>query len=218
MSKIAMLGTGMVGDTLGSKLVELGHQVFMGSRTASNEKAQAFFAKHNGKAKIGTFADAAAFGEIIFNCTAGSGSIEALNLAGIHNLKGKILVDVSNPLDFSKGSSPSLSIVNTNSLGEEIQKTFPDVKVVKTLNTLWCGLMINPGMLKGGDHTIFICGNDTKAKETVIAILKQFGWTDKSILDLGDITKARGTEMYLPLWLSIYGATNNGVFNIKVVS
>lgn len=218
MSKIAMLGTGMVGDTLGSKLVELGHQVFMGSRTASNEKTQAFFAKHNGKAKIGTFADAAAFGEIIFNCTAGSGSIEALNLAGIHNLKGKILVDVSNPLDFSKGSSPSLSIVNTNSLGEEIQKTFPDVKVVKTLNTLWCGLMINPGMLKGGDHTIFICGNDAKAKETIVGILKQFGWADKSILDLGDITKARGTEMYLPLWLSIYGATNNGVFNIKVVS
>lgn len=218
MSKIAVFGTGMVGDTIGSKLIETGHSVMMGSRTANNEKAKAFVAKHKEKASAGTFANAAAFGEIIFNCTAGVGSIEALKLAGEDNIKGKIIVDIANPLDFSKGMPPSLAFVNTTSLGEEIQKTFPSVKVVKALNTMWCGIMVNPAMVNGGDHSTFISGNDTNAKEKVKEILKSFGWAEKNILDLGDITSARGTEMYLPLWLRIYGATNNGAFNIKIVS
>ena len=216
--KIAVLGTGNVGDTIGSKLIELNHQVMMGSRIEDNEKAKAFVAKHNGKASAGTFKDAAAFGEIIFNCTAGVASLEALKLAEEKNLNGKILIDIANPLDFSKGMPPSLSIVNTNSLAEEIQKTFPQVKVVKALNTTWCGLMVNPAMINGADHSTFISGNDADAKSKVKEILKSFGWLEKNILDLGDITKARGTEMYLPLWLSIYGATNNGAFNIKIVS
>ncbi len=216
--KIAVLGTGNVGDSIGSKLIELGHQVMMGSRTANNEKATTFVAKHEGKASAGTFADACAFGEIIFNCTAGVGSIEALKLAGENNINGKIIVDIANPLDFSKGMPPSLAVCNTSSLGEEIQNTFPNAKVVKALNTMWCGLMVNPAMMNGGDHSTFVCGNDSQAKEEVKNILKSFGWTEKNILDLGDITKARGTEMYLPLWLSIYGATNNGAFNIKIVS
>ncbi|HAM97318.1 MAG TPA: NADP oxidoreductase [Marinilabiliales bacterium] len=216
--KIAVFGTGNVGDTIGSKLVELGHPVMMGSRTNDNEKAKAFVAKHNGKASAGTFADAAAFGEIVFNCTAGMGSIEALKLAGEKNLDGKVIVDLANSLDFSKGMPPSLAIVNTNSLGEEIQRTFPKTLVVKALNTMWCGLMVNPAMINGGDHNTFICGNEATAKEKVKELLKSFGWLEKNILDLGDITKARGTEMYLPLWLSIYGATNNGAFNIRIVS
>jgi predicted dinucleotide-binding enzyme len=216
--KIAVFGTGMVGDTIGSRLIELGHSVMMGSRTSDNDKAKAFMDKHTGKATAGTYADAAAYGEIIFNCTSGTGSIEALKMAGEKNMNGKIIVDVANPLDFSKGMPPSLSILNTNSLGEEIQKTFPHTKVVKTLNTMWCGLMVNPMMLNGGDHHVFICGNDAIAKEEVKTILNSFGWNDKNILDLGDITAARGTEMYLPLWLRIWGATNNGAFNIKIMS
>ena len=216
--KIAVLGTGNVGDTIGSKLIEVGHTVMMGSRTKDNEKAKAFVAKHNAKASTGTYTDAAAFGEIIFNCTAGVGSIDALKMAGEKNLNGKIIVDIANPLDFSKGMPPSLAICNTNSLGEEIQKTFPQTKVVKALNTMWCGLMVNPAMINGGDHNTFVSGNDANAKEEVKKILKSFGWAEKNILDLGDITKARGTEMYLPIWLSIYGATNNGAFNIKIVS
>jgi predicted dinucleotide-binding enzyme len=216
--KIAVLGTGNVGDTIGSKLVEVGHTVMMGSRTADNEKAKAFVAKHEGKASAGTFADAAAFSEIIFNCTAGIVSIEALKMAGEKNINGKIIVDIANTLDFSKGMLPSLAICNTNSLGEEIQNTFPEAKVVKALNTMWCGLMVNPAMINGGDHSTFISGNDIGAKEEVKEILKSFGWAEKNILDLGDITKARGTEMYLPIWLNIYGATNNGAFNIKIVS
>jgi predicted dinucleotide-binding enzyme len=216
--KIAILGTGVVGETIGSKLIEIGHLVMMGSRTSDNEKSIQFVNKHKANASKGTFTEAAAFGEIIFNCTSGMASLSALNLAGKANMKGKIIVDLSNPLDFSKGMPPALSIVNNTSLGEEIQKAFPESKVVKTLNTIWCGLMVNPGMIKSGDHHIFVGGNDDDAKAKVKEILESFGWPKPNIIDLGDITSARGTEMYLPLWLRIYGATKNGAFNIKIVS
>jgi 8-hydroxy-5-deazaflavin:NADPH oxidoreductase len=217
--KIAVLGTGMVGEAIGSKLAGLGHSVMMGSRTANNEKALAFVAKHTeGRASAGTFADAAAFGELIFNCTKGVEAINILKSAGEKNLEGKILVDISNPLDFSKGMPPSLSVCNTSSMAEEVQKAFPGVKVVKSLNTMSCFLMVNPGMLNGGDHSVFMSGNDAEAKKQVSVLLKSFGWIDKNIIDLGDITTARGTEMMLPVWLSIYMSTNNGIFNFKLVS
>jgi predicted dinucleotide-binding enzyme len=217
MEKIAVFGTGTVGDTIGSKLIEVGHTVMMGSRTADNAKAIAFKEKHLEKAQIGTFADAAAFGDIIFNCTSGLGSIAAFKMADEKQLKGKIVVDIANSLDFSKGMPPSLAFSNTTSLGEELQHTFPETKVVKALNTMWCGLMVNPQLINNGDHHTFVSGNDTDAKEKVKAILMSFGWDKNNILDLGDITTARGTEMYLPLWLRIYGATSNGAFNIKIV-
>jgi 8-hydroxy-5-deazaflavin:NADPH oxidoreductase len=217
--KIAVLGTGMVGEAIGSKLIETGHTVMMGSRTSNNEKAAAFVAKNGGgKASAGTFAGAAAFGEIIFNCTKGIESLNILKSAGEKNLTGKILIDVSNPLDFSKGMPPSLAICNTDSMAEEIQRAFPGVKVVKSLNTMWCGLMVNPAMLNGGDHNVFISGNDADAKKQVAGILESFGWTEKNIIDLGDITTARGTEMVLPLWLSIMGTKNSGAFNFKIIS
>jgi 8-hydroxy-5-deazaflavin:NADPH oxidoreductase len=216
--KIAVLGTGTVGDAIASKLISLGHQVKMGSRKANNEKAAAFVVKFSENASQGTLADAAQFAEIIFNVTSGAGSIEALTLAGENNLNGKIIVDISNPLDFSKGQPATLFSVNTTSLGEEIQAKFPKAKVVKTLNTMWNGLMVNPRMIGNGDHNVFISGNDAEAKEKVKEILVSFGWTPSNILDLGDITTARGTEMYLPLWLRIWGATQNGAFNIKIVS
>lgn len=217
--KIAVFGTGVVGDTIGSRLIELGYTVMMGSRTSTNEKALAFVAKHKNGASAGTYAEAAAFGEIIFNCTKGEASIDALRAAGFA-LDGKIIVDVANPLDFSKGMPPSLipSLSNTNSLGEEIQKTFPKAHVVKTLNTMWCGLMVNPNLIGGGDHINYICGNDTGAKSKVKDLLKAFGWQEKNILDLGDITNARGTEAVLPIWLRVWAATQNGAFNFKLVS
>ena len=216
--KIAVLGTGMVGDAIGSKLIGLGHSVRMGSRTTDNENAAAFVAKHaGGKASAGTFADAATFGEIIFNCTKGVEAINILNSAGAKNLDGKILIDVTNPLDFSKGMPPTLSVCNINSLAEEIQQAFPGVKVVKSLNTMWCGLMVNPAMLNGGDHNVFMSGNDADAKKQVGEMLKSFGWRENNIIDLGDIKTARGTEMMLPVWLSIFTSTNNGAFNFKVI-
>ncbi len=214
MKNIAILGTGMVGDTLATKLVTLGHKVKMGSRTANNEKATAWASRNGDHASNGTFSEAAAFGEIIFNCTSGQVSLEALQLAGRENLQGKILVDVANPLDFSKGMPPSLTVCNTDSLGEVIQRQFTDVKVVKTLNTMNCQLMTNPGALKDPGN-VFICGNDTDAKVEVESILRSFGW--EKIIDLGDITAARGTEQVLPIWVRLMGKLGTAMFNFSIV-
>ncbi len=214
--KIAVLGTGMVGTTIGSKLAALGHEVRMGARQATNEKAQAWAQSAGPKASVGTFADAAAFGELVFNCTSGGGSLAALDAAGAANLRGKILIDVSNPLDFSKGMPPSLFVSNTDSLGEQIQRAFPETKVVKTLNTLNCELMVNPSRLAGGDHDVFVSGNDEEAKGRVAEILRDwFGW--KRVIDLGDITTARGTESWLPMWVRLWGALGTAEFNLKIV-
>jgi predicted dinucleotide-binding enzyme len=216
--KIAVFGTGNVGDTIGSKLVALGHEVTMGSRTKDHVKALAFVEKHQGKAAQGTFDEAAAEADCIFNCTAGAGSIQALASVSPQHLQNKLLIDLANPLDFSSGLPPTLSICNSWSLAEEIQKNFPQLKVVKTLNTMWCGLMVNPGMIGGGEHQVFLSGNDAEAKARTREILMSFGWKEDYILDLGDLSTARGTEMLLPLWLRIWGATKNGAFNFKIVS
>ncbi|MGZ3882803.1 MAG: NADPH-dependent F420 reductase [Bacteroidia bacterium] len=215
--KVGVLGTGVVGDKIGSRLVGLGHNVMMGSRSATNEKAQAFAAKHSGKASAGTFADAAAFGELIFNCTKGMETLNILNSAGGKNLSGKILIDVTNALDFSKGFPPTLSVCNTSSLGEEIQKAFPDVKVIKALNTMNCDIMVDPASIGGGNHNVFICGNDAGAKAETVKLLESFGWKQQNIIDLGDITSARGTEMILPLWVRLYGGKKHANFNFKIV-
>jgi predicted dinucleotide-binding enzyme len=212
--RIAILGTGTVGGRLGTKLVSLGHEVKMGSRTAQNPKA-AEWAKVNGpKASAGTFADAAKFGEVVFNCTAGSVSLEALKLAGASNLGEKVLIDVANPLDFSRGMPPTLTVCNTDSLGEQIQRAFPGAKVVKALNTVGNEVMVNPGLVKG-EHDTFVCGNDLQAKAKVVEILRSFGW--KSPIDLGDITGARGLEMLLPVWVRLLGTLQTRNFNFKVV-
>jgi predicted dinucleotide-binding enzyme len=213
--KIGILGTGIVGATLGSKLIQLGHEVKMGSRTPNNDDAVKWVKSNGAQASNGTFSDAAAFGEVVFNCTAGSVSLAALKLAGSSNLKGKALVDVSNPLDFSKGMPPTLTVCNTDSIGEQIQRTFPEVKVVKALNTLNCKVMIEPSLVPG-EHNIFVAGNDAQAKAKVRGILESFGWKAGSIIDLGDITAARGTEMVLPLWLRLYGLFPNQNFNFRI--
>ena len=213
--KLGVLGTGMVGNGVASKLVGAGHEVRMGSRTADNAKALEWVKINGPKASNGTFADAAGFGEVNFNCTAGVASLEALKLAGPRNLKGKILVDISNPLDFSQGMPPTLTVCNTDSLGEQIQRAFPEVKVVKTLNTVNINVMVNPSLVPGG-HDIFMSGNDEGAKTQVRGMLKDwFGWN--SVIDLGDITTARGTEMYLALWIRMMVANQSPNFNIKIM-
>jgi len=205
----------MVGSSIAGKLVSLGHEVKMGSRSATNEKAAAWVKSAGKGASQGTFADAAAFGEIVFNCTSGAGSLDALKMAGAQNLRGKILVDVANPLDFSHGMPPTLFISNDDSLAERIQAAFPETKVVKALNTVNANVMVNPGRVPG-ETDIFVSGNDAGAKSQVTRILKdEFGW--KSVIDLGDLMGARGTESYLHLWLRLWGALKNADFNIKVV-
>lgn len=212
--RIGILGTGVVGKTIATKLVKLGHDVRMGSRNAGGDKAKAWVKEAGGASSEGTFADAASHGEIVFNCTSGMASLEALKAAGAKNLEGKILVDVANPLDFSKGMPPTLSVCNTDSLGEQIQRAFPAVKVVKTLNTVTTAVMVEPAIVPGV-HTMFISGNDAAAKVQVIEILKTgFGWND--VLDLGDITGARAQEMYLPLWLRIFTKLQSPNLNVHV--
>jgi predicted dinucleotide-binding enzyme len=214
--KHAVLGTGMVGQAIASKLAARGHEVRMGARDARNEKAAAWAKQAGAKASHGTFADAAAFGEVVWNCTKGDGSLDALRAAGSANLRGKLLVDVSNPLDFSKGMPPSLFVSNTDSLGEQIQRAFPEARVVKALNTLNCQLMVDPAKLAGGDHHVFVAGNDAGAKKQATDVLKgDFGW--REVIDVGDITAARGTEAWLPLWVRIFGALGHANFNLKIV-
>lgn len=213
---IAVLGTGIVGATIGGKLAGLGHKVKMGSRQAGGDKAVEWTKKSGPNASQGSFSDAAAFGEIVFNCTSGSGALAALRQAGAANLKGKVIVDISNPLDFSKGMPPTLSVCNNDSLGEQIQREFPEAKVVKALNTMAAPLMINPAALANAEHDVFMCGNDAGAKSKVKEILiGWFGW--KHVLDLGDLTAARGQEMWLPLWLRMYGTLQTPMFSVHVV-
>lgn len=208
-----VFGTGMVGQSIANRLTELGHEVMIGTREPS--KSGDKLKSKNAAVKVGTLSEAAAFGDVLFNATNGTGSLEALKLAGEGNLNGKVLVDISNPLDFSKGMPPSLFVSNTDSLGEQIQRTFPNVKVVKSLNTVTAAIMVNPRAVAEGEHHVFVSGDDNGAKETVAGILKEFGWIH--ILDLGDITTARGTEMYLPIWLRMWGALGTGMFNVKVM-
>ena len=213
--KIGVLGTGVVGQTIGSKLVQLGHDVMMGSREEANPRAVAWAKKEGHNSLFGTFANAAAFGEIIFNCTLGTASLEALQQAKAENLKGKILIDTSNPLDYN-GEIWTLTVCNTDSLGEQIQRAFPETRVVKTLNTMNCNVMVDPTKLSEMTHA-FVSGNSADAKAAVIAILRDwFGW--RSVIDLGDITTSRWVEMYVVLWRNLRHALTSHRFNIKVVT
>ncbi len=214
--KIGVLGTGMVGSAIATKLVELGHDVTMGSRTAGNERAVEWVASAGAGAGEGTFAEAAAHGELLFNCTAGEASLAAIGSAAPGDLAGKVLVDVANPLDHSRGMPPGLFTSSFDSLGEQIQHAFPDARVVKTLNTVNCEVMVDPGKVSG-EHDVFVCGNDETAKAKVVELLESFGWPAEHVLDLGDITAARGTEAYLLLWIRLWGAVQTGYFNIRVV-
>jgi 8-hydroxy-5-deazaflavin:NADPH oxidoreductase len=216
MKKIGILGTGVVGSTIGSKMIALGYEVKMGSRTANNEKAAEWVKNNESKSSAGTFEDVAKFADIIFNCTKGEVTLEVFKQAGPLNFKGKTLIDISNPLDFSQGFPPFLNpeFSNTNSLGEEIQKLIPDARVVKSLNIVNCEVMVNAAK-SGGDPTMFVAGNSEDAKTEVQSILKQFGWND--IIDLGDITNARGMEMMLPIWVRTYAATKNGYLAFKII-
>jgi 8-hydroxy-5-deazaflavin:NADPH oxidoreductase len=204
--KIGVLGTGMVGNAIASKLVALGHEVMMGSRTAGNRKAAEWATRAGGRGRTGTFAEAAAFGDVVFNGTHGASSLAALKAAGAEQLRGKILLDVANVLP---PDDPG-----PQSLGQQIQNAFPLTKVVKALNTVNCEVMVNPELVPAS-HTMFLSGNDAGAKQTARGLLESFGWSD--IMDLGDIATARATESYLPLWLAVWRTLGTTAFNIKVV-
>ncbi len=224
--QIAVLGTAAVGQTMAARLAELGHDVVLGTRDPESTRARTepdamgnpppsvWLAAHP-EVALDTFAGAATYGEMVVNATSGATSLAVLDLAGAGNLAGKVLLDIANPLDFSQGFPPTLLVKDTDSLAEQIQRAFPDAHVVKALNTMTAALMVDPGRLAGGDHSTFVSGNDGAAKKAVTGLLKSLGHRD--VIDLGDITTARGTEMLLPIWLRLMAALGTPIFNLKVV-
>lgn len=216
---IGVLGSGMVGQALATRCHELGHTVTMGSRSASNERAVAWAGERGERARADTFTDAAGDADLVINATNGVSSLAALATAA-DQLRGKTLMDVANPLDFSHADctgnkAPSLSVVNTDSLAEQIQRAHPEAQVVKALNTMNNAVMVHPESVPG-EHDVFVCGDHAQAKSQVAGLLRQFGWPERSIIDLGGLDAARGTEMYLPLWLKLVGLLGQTPFNIHV--
>ena len=223
--KIAVLGTGMVGQAVAAKLSDLGHETTIGTRDPQatlartepdgmgNPPFSAWHAEHP-SVRLATFAEAAEQADLVVNATNGGVSIDVLNQAGAPNLAGKVLLDIANPLDFSQGFPPSLFVKDTDSLAEQIQRAFPEARVVKSLNTMTAALMVDPGRVAGGDHSVFVSGDDVTAKQTVIDLLKTIGHTD--VIDVGDLSTARGTEMLLPIWVRLMGALGTPYFNFKI--
>ena len=218
--QVAVLGTGGAGRTLATAIAAAGNDVTVGTRDVASllERNADAATWHRSNPAIGlaTFGDAASAGEIVLNATAGSASLAALAAAGERALAGKVLMDVANPLDFSQGMPPSLTVVNTDSLAEQIQRAFPATRVVKALNTVNASVMVEPQSVAGGEHDTFVCGDDEAAKAQVTGLLREwFGWA--SVIDLGDLTAARGLEMYLPLWVRILSVTGDASFNLRIV-
>ncbi|MCB1517858.1 MAG: NAD(P)-binding domain-containing protein [Hyphomicrobiaceae bacterium] len=225
--KISILGTGMVGRTIAQKLLSLGHDIVMGTRDPAETLTRnepdnwgnpgfADWHKANSAIKLVPFGETADGADLVINALSGHGTLVGLEAVGAENLAGKILIDISNPLDFSNGFPPSLFVSNTDSLGEQVQRALPETRVVKTLNTVNANLMVEPKALADGDHSMCVAGNDETAKAEVAEFLKeQFGWTD--VIDLGDITTARGTEAVLLWWVRLWGSLQNPMFAFKIV-
>lgn len=213
--KIAVLGTGEVGRRLATKLASLEHEVTMGSRTADNAEAARWAAEHGGVAA--TFADAAAAAELVINATGGLVSLTVLDAAGAENLRGKVLIDVSNALDFSGGFPPKVLTPDGVSLAEQLQKAFPETRIVKTLNTMNNAVMVDPGRIPG-HHNVFLSGDDEHAKAQTTVLLQSFGWASTQIIDLGDLSSARATELLMPLWLRLHAVLGPVDFNLSVLT
>lgn len=223
--KIAVLGTGSVGRALAGRLDGLGHDVVVGTRdpeaTLARTDADAmgtppyagWAAEHAG-VELATFADAAARADLVVNATNGDATLTVLTAAGADHLAGKTVLDIANPLDFSQGFPPTLFVKDTDSLAEQVQRAFPEAKVVKALNTLNASLMVEPANL-GASSTVFVSGDDADAKATVVTLLESFGHDD--VIDLGALDTARGTEMLLPLWVRLMSTLGTAEFNWKIV-
>ncbi|MEU6140965.1 NAD(P)-binding domain-containing protein [Streptomyces sp. NPDC047081] len=212
--RYAVLGTGEVGRTLGGKLAELGHEVTLGSRTKDNPAALEWARETGAGARAGTFAEAASSAEVVLVAVGGQVALAALEAAGAANLGGKVVLDVSNPMAFEDGEL-RLDPVESDSMGERIQRAFPHARVVKSLNTVNCKVMVEPSLVPG-EHQVFVCGDDADAKEQVTRMLGEFGWPPHRVLDLGGIRSARSVEMLLPLWLDLFRNLGHAEFNLEV--
>jgi 8-hydroxy-5-deazaflavin:NADPH oxidoreductase len=210
--RIAVLGTGMVGRTLAPALSRLGHDVVVGTRDPDATRARDDW---DVDLPLAPFAEVAEGADLVVNATSGPGSVEALEAVGEAALADSVLLDVANPLDFSAGFPPTLTVKDTDSLAEQIQRAFPRTRVVKSLNTVNCAVMVDPSRVGDDDTTMFVAGEDPGARETVVALLEQLGWRD--VIEFGDLAAARGMEMWLPLWVRLMGRLGTPDFNIRVV-
>jgi 8-hydroxy-5-deazaflavin:NADPH oxidoreductase len=215
--RIGVLGTGTVGHTLAGRLVELGHEVTMGSRHAGNPRATSWAAAAGAAAQAGSFSDAADFGELLINATSGAASVDAFGAARPEALDGKVVLDVGNILiPNPEGGLPLVGATSTDSLGERLQRAFPAARIVKTLNTVTADVMVDPSLVSG-DHVVFVCGEDPEAKQVAVELLGQFGWPASRVLDLGGIAASRAVEMYVALWVQLWGVAGSALFNIELV-
>ncbi len=210
--RIGILGSGVVATTLAEGFAGHGHSVMIGSRTPDSEKLQEWRKKARSQVSTGTFAQAASYGDTLVFAVLGSAVDDVITLAGPENFTGKLVIDTTNPLDFSKGFPPGLFIGLTDSLGERIQKRLPKAKVVKCFNTVPNSRMANPG---DKSAEMLICGNDKEAKSEVASLLKQFGWA--GAIDLGGIAESRWLEAFVPLWARTASSTNSWNTMFKVL-
>ena len=218
--KVGILGTGAVGESIASALASKDHYVMMGSRTANNEKSVKWAKKAGNYASAGTFNDAAAFGDVIFICLSGEHALDVIANLSAENLQDKIVVDITNPLDFTKGMPPRIleGLGNNTSLGEEIQKVLPNSYVVKTLNTVNYKLMVDANLINHGEHNLFVCGNNLDAKNKVMHLLvDSFHWKADRVLDLGGIEMSRCVEAIVPFWVAVYQKLGTPLFNFSIV-
>jgi predicted dinucleotide-binding enzyme len=218
--KVGVLGTGVVGEAIASALVARDNFVMMGSRKANNEKSAAWVKKNSKYASAGTFNEAASFADIIFICLSGEYTLDVVKDLNDQNLRNKIIVDITNPLDFTRGMPPRIleNLGNSTSLGEEIQNLLPDSYVVKTLNTVNYKLMVDARLINNGDHNLFVCGNNLDAKNKVMHLLvDSFHWKADRLIDLGGIEMSRCVEAIVPFWVAVYQKLGTPLFNFKIV-
>ena len=218
--KLAILGTGVVGRTLAAGWSGSGHQVVMGTRdpqaTSVRPVGEAPAAPTIGEVleaqgiALLPLAAAAAAADVVVNATSGAASLSALRAAGPAALDGKVVLDVANPLEFSAGFPPTLSVCNDDSLAEQIARELPGSSVVKSLNTVNAGVMVSPPP----GATMFVSGDDPAAKAVVVDLLRDLGWA--SIVDLGSLSGARGQEMYLALWVRTMAALGTPAFTMAI--
>lgn len=210
--KIAVLGTGMVGRTLASAFERLGHDVVVGTRHPDATRARVDWGLDLTLLPFGEVAEGA---ELVVNATNGVGSLEALEAVGREALAGRVLLDVANPLDFTGGFPPTLTVKDSDSLAEQIQRGFPETQVVKSLNTVNCAVMVDPARVGEGDTTMFVASDHEDARKVVVDLLESLGWRD--VIEFDDLSVARGMEMWLPLWVRLIGRLGSADFNLKIV-
>jgi 8-hydroxy-5-deazaflavin:NADPH oxidoreductase len=223
--KIGVLGTGVVGRTLAGRLAGLGHDVVVGTRDPDATLARTepdrqgtppytqWQAQHP-DVRLVSLAEAGAGSELLVNATSGEASVDALAAAGVKGRDGLVVLDVANPLAFT-AEGLALSVANTDSLAETLQRRFPAARVVKSLNTMNCAVMVDPASVPG-DHVVFVAGDDAAAKETVGSLLGEFGWGPGRVVDLGGLVAARGTEAYVLLWWAMTQTFRTPALNIGI--